>query len=383
MIFVVIGALGLIAGVGFYFFKKTTQAKDHGSTSPAPSPSGSPRQEPLQESTSTAPVAQTQAAPRRAWRPMPESLRQFRFVRQSELEPEKLIELTARLRTIPRPPGALHKLISAEFLSTATSAELSEIVMGAPEVAAKVLAVSNSPLYGLQQLVGNIDQSVKFLGMNTVRGICLQYILNESITTSSPEIKKVYERLWNESTLACELCFKLAQMLKLDEPGTFVTQIVLACLGRQATYSLMDPADVLSIESKGLLERSGLEQQRLGLASAEIGGLLMEDWALPKNIINIVKEIDATLVSPVSETSTSRRTRNALCYLCCRTAEKLVNGELADLGTFDTMNQESAEYFHLHAFLELPALNRTAEFIRSPEVTSSINRMAKSLQVTA
>jgi hypothetical protein len=72
-----------------------------------------------------------------------------------------------------------------------------------------------------------------------------------------------------------------------------------------------------------------------------------------------------------------------LCYLCCRTAEKLVNGELADLGTVDTMNQESAEYFHLHAFLELPALNRTAEFIRSPEVTSSINRMAKSLQVTA
>jgi HD-like signal output (HDOD) protein len=275
----------------------------------------------------------------------------------------------------------LHKLVSADFLSSATSAELSDIVLGEPEVAVKVLAVANSPLYGLQQLVGNIDQAVKFLGMNTVRGICLQYLLNDSIQADSPAIKKVYEGLWNESALACELCFKLAQLLKLDEPGTFVTQIVLVCLGRQATYSLMDPADVLTLASQGLLERSVLEQQRLGVASSEIGALLMEDWALPKNIINIVKEIDATLVSPVADTSTSRRTRNALCYLCCRVAEELASGRLTDLGTFDIASQDGAEYFHLHAYLELPSLARVAELVRSSDVTMSINRMAQAMRV--
>jgi HD-like signal output (HDOD) protein len=275
----------------------------------------------------------------------------------------------------------LHKLVSADFLTRATSAELSDIVMGEPEVAVKVLAVANSPLYGLQQLVGNIDQAVKFLGVNTVRGICLQYLLNDSIQAGSPEIKKVFERLWNESALACELCFKLAQLLKLDEPGTFVTQIVLVCLGRQATYSLMDPADVLGIASRGLLERSGFEQQRLGLASSEIGALLMDDWGLPKNIINIVKEIDATLVAPVAETSTSRRTRNALCYLCCRVAEELASGALADLGTLDIASQNGVEYFHLQAYLELPSLARVADWIRSPEVTLSINRMAQTMRV--
>lgn len=301
-------------------------------------------------------------------------------MRQTELEPARLAELTGKLRTIPRPPSALHKLVSAEFLSSATSAELSEIVMGEPLVAAKVLAVANSPLYGLQQLVGNIDAAVKFLGMNTVRSICLQYMLEDSFNTGSPEIKNVYERLWNQSALACELCFKLAQLLKLDEPGTFVTQIVLSCIGRQATYSLMEEADVLAIASKGLLERSLLEQQRLGLASVEIGGLLMQDWALPKNIINIVKEIDATLVAPVSETSSSRRTRNALCYLCCRIAEGLANGDIVGLDTFDIATQDAAEYFHLHAYLELPAMVPVAEFLRSPAVTTSIHRMLATLK---
>jgi HD-like signal output (HDOD) protein len=381
MIFALIGLFALVAVVGFYFFKKSAQANAKLSDMTDPGLSRN------QGQASTHPIgtisgAPTQATPRRAWRPMPEVLREFRFVRLSEIEPEKIIDLRAKLRMLPRPPSALHKLVSTEFLSSATSAELSEIVMGEPEVAVKVIAVSNSPLYGLQQLVGNIDQSVKFLGMNTVRGICLQYILNGSIKPGSPEIKIVYERLWNESALACELCFKLAQLLKLDEPGTFVTQIVLACLGRQATYSLMDPSDVLSMESRGLLDRSRLEQQRLGLASAEIGGLLMEEWDLPRNIINIVKEIDATLVAAVAETSTSRRTRNALCYLCCRIAEELVGGKLTDLGAFDITSQESAEYFHLHGFLELQSLSRAAEFMRSSDVTSSINRMLKTMRVT-
>ncbi len=312
---------------------------------------------------------------------MPDALKEFRFVRQTELEPARLAALAGKLHTIPRPPSALHKLVSTEFLSSATSAELSEIVMGEPSVAAKVLAVANSPLYGLQQLVGNIDAAVKFLGMNTVRSICLQYMMDDSFKAGSPEMKKVYERLWNQSALACELCFKLAQLLKLEEPGTFVTQIVLSCIGRQATYSLMEQADVLVIASKGLLERSRLEQQTLGLASVEIGGLLMQDWALPKNIINIVKEIDATLVAPVAETSTSRRTRNALCYLCCRMAEGLANGDIVDLGTFDVAKQEDAEYFHLHAYLELPAMVPVAEFLRSPEVTTSINRMLATMKV--
>ena len=367
MIIVSVGLLVLAAGVGFFFFRKKSQAKPRRSEPPAallPS--------------ADAPVP---PVPQRAWRPIPDALREFRFVRPAELEPKKIDILKAKLRSVPRPPAALHKLISADFLSSATSAELSDIVMGEPEVAVKVLAVANSPLYGLQQLVGNIDQAVKFLGVNTVRGICLQYLLNDSIQAGSPEIKKVFERLWNESALACELCFKLAQLLKLDEPGTFVTQIVLVCLGRQATYSLMDPADVLGIASRGLLERSGFEQQRLGLASSEIGALLMDDWGLPKNIINIVKEIDATLVAPVAETSTSRRTRNALCYLCCRVAEELASGALADLGTLDIASQNGVEYFHLQAYLELPSLARVADWIRSPEVTLSINRMAQTMRV--
>jgi HD-like signal output (HDOD) protein len=371
VIFFSIGLLVVAAAAGFFFFQKKARNKPHQASKPVVVSPSAVASEP----------APAPPVVRRAWRPIPRTLREFSFIRQTELEPQKISTLKAKLRTIPRPPAALHKLVSADFLSSATSSELSEIVLGEPELAVKVLAVANSPLYGLQQLVGNLDQAVKFLGVNTVRGVCLKFMLNGSIPEGSPEIKKVYEQLWNESALACELCFKLAQLLKLEEPGTFVTQIVLVCLGRQATYSLMEPADVLGIASQGILQRSVVEQQKLGLASAEIGALLMEEWALPNNLINIVKEIDATLVAPIGDTSTSRRTRNALCYLCCRVAEELASGALTDLGTFDLASQDSDEYFHLHAYLELPSLAGVADWMRSPAVTLSVNRMAQSMRV--
>jgi HD-like signal output (HDOD) protein len=292
------GGIIILIGMGWLFLlRKSANAKRSSRNVPEPSllhDNGKTIEHP----STTPPVEGVQSVQRGVWRPTPVELRRFRFVLASELAPQKLEAIASKLRTVPSPPTALHKLVSVEFMARVTPVELSDIVMGLPAVAVKVLATANSPLYGLQQLVGNIEQAIHFLGMNTVRRICLQFILNDSVQTRSPEIKKVYERLWNESAVACELCTRLAQFLKLDEPGTFVTQIVLVCLGRQATYSLLSPDDVLAAASLGLLERSRLEQAQLGLASAEIGAMLMQNWDLPDIIINIVKEIDATLVTP-------------------------------------------------------------------------------------
>ncbi|MFZ2308161.1 MAG: HDOD domain-containing protein [Rhodoferax sp.] len=376
---VLIGILVLVIAVGVYLSLRSKPSR------PVPTPAATPElpRTPPKALAATASAPATTARPplarARQYR-LPDALKVFQFVRASELEAATREGIAARLRTVPRPPKALHKLVSAEFLAHASSADLSEIVMGEPEVAAKVLAVVNSPLYSLQNPVGNIGQAVTFLGMNKVRGICLQYMLDDSFRASSPEMQKVYQVLWNESALACELCFKLAQLLKFEDTGTLVTQIVLSYLGRLATYALMDPQDVFDIATKGLLERSMVEQQKLGLASAEIGGLLMQDWELPPSIINGVKEIDSVLVTPVDQTSTSRRTRLALCYLCSRLAEGLATQGIRELASFDIAAQEDAEYFHLHAYMDVGEMVRVADLIRMPDITSSIQHMVETMQ---
>jgi HD-like signal output (HDOD) protein len=308
-------------------------------------------------------------------------LRGFTLNRSADLPEEDAAAIMAMLGRIPRPPHALHKLVSPEFLANANTAQLSEMVIAEPQVAAKVLVMVNSPFYGLKAPLGSIGQAVTFLGMNTVRGICLQYLLDESFQSNDPEIKRVFDRLWNASAFASELCFKLAQLLQLPEPGTLVTQVVLSFLGPVASHSLLRKDVVLPMATRGLLERSRVEQEHLGLCAAEIGSLLMQSWELPKSIIDNVRDIDLVLVTPCDPLQQQRASRMAFCYFCARLGEKLAKGDVKDLAAYDLEQEPNPEFFHLQSYLQLPALTRLTEFLHMPELVSSINTMVHTMQV--
>jgi len=372
MSFILFGLLILAAAGAFFIFKKPASSRQplvQQTSVPThikqANPKPAPVNQPSQAITNT---------------PLPEVLGHFHLVRLAELPKEQTDAIVARLRQIPRPPRSLHKLVSAEFLSDATSAELSELMMGEPQIAAKVLATVNSPFYGLAKPLGSIGHAATFLGMTTVRSICLQYMLNDSLKASSPEIKKVFDRLWNASAFASELCFKLAQLLGLPDPGSLVTQVVLSYLGQLATYALLQPETVMAIAQQSFLDKTQAEQAQLGLSSAEIGSLLMQEWGLPPSIIDDVRGIDLILVTPINQTMAKRGARMALCYLCARLGEKLASGDVSDLKAFNLKAQEGPEFHHFLSYLNEPTIARLDEFLHFPEVVSSINQMVSAMQ---
>jgi HD-like signal output (HDOD) protein len=308
-------------------------------------------------------------------------IRDFKLARSADLSKEDATSIVRLLSRIPRPPSALHKLVSPEFLASANTAELSDMVMAEPQIAAKVLVMVNSPFYGLKAPLTSIGQAVTFLGMNTVRSVCLQHMLDESFQSKDPDVKKVFEALWNASAFASELCFKLAQMLQLPEPGTLVTQVVLSFLGHVASHSLLPRDQVLPMMAKGMLERARVEQSVLGLSAAEIGSLLMREWELPASIVDSVRDIDLVLATPCDPSQEQRSARMAFCYVCARLGERLAYGEIKDLSEFQLEQEQSVEFFHLHSYLQLPALARLNEYLHSPHITGSIHTMLLSMQV--
>jgi HD-like signal output (HDOD) protein len=206
-------------------------------------------------------------------------------------------------------------------------------------------------------------------------------MLDESFKSSDPEIKKIFDGLWNASAFASELCFKLAQLMQLPEPGALVTQVVLSFLGHVASHSLLPKELVVSMMAKGLLERSRVEQEQLGLCAAEIGSLLMQKWELPGSIIESVRDIDLVLVTPFDRARGERCMRMAFCYFCARMGEKLANGSVKDLAAFQLEQDQSAELFHLQSYLQQPGIARLNEFLHMPELVSSINTMVQAMQI--
>jgi len=270
-------------------------------------------------------------------------------------------------------------LVSPTFVANANTAELSEMVIAEPQVAAKVLAMVNSPFYGLKAPLASIGQAVTFLGMNTVRGICLHYLLDASFRSNDPEVKKTFDVLWNASAFASELCFKLAQQLQLPEPGALVTQVVLNFLGPVTSHSLLPRSAALAMSSKSFLDRTRLEQEQLGLCAAELGSLLMQQWQLPQSIIDPVRDIDRVLLVPCSAAASPQQARMAFCYLCARLGEMLAYGKIKDLARFELAQEPGPDLYYLQTYLQQPGLERLQDALRRPELVAAINAMSMAM----
>jgi HD-like signal output (HDOD) protein len=312
---------------------------------------------------------------------VPPELARLRILRPDALDDERKQAIVLALQRVPRPPPRLHQLISREFVTHATSAELSALVMTEPLMAAKVLATVNSPFYGLKKPVVSIGQAVTFLGFNAVRSMGMQYLLNDSFKAASPELKSIFETLWASSSLASELCCKLAQKLDLPEQGALVTHMVLYFIGQLATYSMMPAQLVVATARLGFMARLQEEQALLGLGSADIGGLLLQEWALPPSIVEDVRDIDHILVTPLAAMDAYRGPRLALCYLCARLGEKLARGSLSDLAAFDLLSDLDLEFFHLRSYLAAPALSKLPALLRAEDLLASVAMMQEAARL--
>ena len=315
------------------------------------------------------------AAPEPEHLPAPPELAAFQWIKVQDLEATDRDTLLESIKGIPRPPSSLQKLLSPEFVARASSAELSELVMGEPLIAAKVLSNVNSPFYGLHKPVTGIGHAVTFLGMNTVRSICLQYMLAEAFKPKLAEAQRSFDAIWKASAIASELCVRLGKALNLPDQGTLSTQVVLSFVGQLATASLIPMSGLEKWLERGRLERARLEQELLGLSATEIGGLLMKSWELPEELVNDVSGVGRQLVSPFMSTDPKHAPRFALGYLCARLGERLALGQLDSLEGYNPLQDGGVDTYHLRASLAHPALAKLDQALALPELHAAIDQM--------
>lgn len=368
-----IGVAALVAALMLFLLKRGRVA-----SVPSPRPMAR-RVEPapvaVGEPPATVPVPLEHAAAPVVEVPVPALLAEFRLQRADDLPPERKQAYGTQFRDIPRPPRLLDHLLSPGFVNAASSAQLVDLIIGEPLIAGRVLTVTNSPIFGLETPVTSIGQAVTYLGLNKVKSLCLQYILIDSFKADSPERKKTLDLVWSSSALASELMQQLGQRLGFEDRGSLVSAVVLSFIGRLATTASMSRDDLLAVAAAhGLLERTIVEQQRLGLGATQIGRLLMREWGLPEQIVDDAGDIDAVMLKPSGAFDVERGSRLALCYLCARLGERIAEGGVRELSGFERSMESAPELFHARGYLAGPKLQRFMAALRSPEVAMGVQQ---------
>lgn len=299
--------------------------------------------------------------------------RDFQLLPAEALDAGRREALLEALHRLPRPPRTLQQLVSPEFVHRAASAELGEIVMGEPALAAKVMAAVNAPLYGLQQPVTSIGQAITFLGLSSVRAQCLRHLLDDSFPTGGQaELQREFALLWRASMVATELCQLLSPRLQLGDPGALVTLALLSFLGRFAAATLQQGAT----PGPGLLVQYRQQQENLGLAAPEIGVLLMQTWALPGALAEELRALGRLPLTPAETLEPQRGARLALCAFSAILGERIARGELPDLTRFEPLADPSPELAALRDHLSRPTLTRLPELLRGPELLRLLGKLS-------
>ncbi|MEC9373822.1 MAG: HDOD domain-containing protein, partial [Planctomycetota bacterium] len=167
--------------------------------------------------------------------------------------------------------------------------QISSVIEHDPAIAARMLKVVNSPLFGLSRQITSINQAIALLGLRTVKVMALSFSLVDMTKRDVCEGFD-YESYWKRSVTAAVAArlFASAASLRCGEEA-FVGSL-LADIGTLVAFrsapDLYRPVLDRFREDGG--ELHVIEQEMLGATHARIGAKLLGDWGLPESLCKAV-----------------------------------------------------------------------------------------------
>jgi HD-like signal output (HDOD) protein len=306
---------------------------------------------------------------------LPPQVKDLTLTRADSLEPARWRTVVDSFSNVPRPPRLLTQLVSLDLMSDSSSQDLMAMISGEPLIAAKVLAAVNSPAYALGRPVSGVGQALTFLGLNSVRSICMQYALMQAFEADSPARAQRLSALWQASALAGEMTQHPMARVGLPDPSGMTSAVVLSFLGKLAVTVGLPQAQLATMPARDSLQRTLAEQAQWGVAAEEIGRMLMTRWELPDTVVDEAAGISRGLVTPFTSSKDVPALRRAFAHLCVCVAERLAFGELHSLADFDLESDDSPELACARSYLVDARFASLVAELRSAHVNQRVMQM--------
>lgn len=170
-------------------------------------------------------------------------------------------------------------------------ARLTEIVGKDQGLTTKILAVANSPLYGLPRNVSSLEFGIMLLGMGEISNIVTA--LSLAGVVRGDEIEDFdYMEFWTHSMLVGTASKDIAKRLGFAEiAGDAFVAGMLHDIGIQLTarYFPEQFKKIVAMVKENNISYYIAEMEILGVTHEDIGHLLMTKWNLPSNLAEVLQ----------------------------------------------------------------------------------------------
>ncbi len=182
-------------------------------------------------------------------------------------------------KNLPALPAAVQEITRLMKDPNSSTEQIAKVIERDQSLAAKVLKMVNSPIYGFPGRISNIKHTLVLLGVNVIRGIIISSAVFDSMNKSMLG-------LW-EHSVACSLAsVEIAKASGLEHPEEYSVMGLLHDIGKMV-FSMQIPEAKQEIDkmvkTDDLLFRDA-EKELLGFGHDKINSWLCEHWNLPLNL---------------------------------------------------------------------------------------------------
>lgn len=189
---------------------------------------------------------------------------------------------------LPTLPEQIARVLDETGRSSAMDYNIVQIIQFDPCIAARVLQVANSHLYGYPRQIGSLQQAAGLLGPGVIKSIILTTPIMERYSGEGSEwrVRIDYTRLIKTCAATGAIAGELAGGLEGFEIDVCFTAGLLHHLGK-LTLALLEPERY--VRCRQLAEETGksileVEKESLGLTHRDIHTALSHHWNFPDTL---------------------------------------------------------------------------------------------------
>jgi len=199
---------------------------------------------------------------------------------------EQLEKAISECVAFPILPDAALELIELANSSAFMFRDMVSIIERDPAIAANVMRVANSAENGRMKQIGSINQAAEILNIKELAELVMKSATASYFSTGIDEGYVYLMRMRDHSVLTGQVARVLAEEMGKGDSSMYylaglIHDVGFLVFARAFWNSYSELITHNFNEEKEMWE---LEQEHFGLTHAEVGGMILERWGLPKII---------------------------------------------------------------------------------------------------
>ncbi len=201
-------------------------------------------------------------------------------------------KLSAAVESMPAFPKSVQRVLELTRDINCSPKELVMVIEKDPVLTMKLLRILNSAYYSFSKQITSVNQSVVYLGLNTIKNLALSFAAMGTLPPQNAAGFDVQQYLMHSLTtasLARSLCQKYSQ--DDTDPADCYIAGLLHDFGKVvfAQFLAAEFRQALALSSSQTISLHLAEQQNIGIDHTVVGGMLVEKWQFPKQLTDNIR----------------------------------------------------------------------------------------------